>query len=85
MVRTDDVPSACSWIEIGDVLEVAEKAFERPPETLRGVARELIRGAYKLKDRLLLDPGRGKGGECVGDRAEWTRATDSPLSSWEKG
>jgi purine-binding chemotaxis protein CheW len=40
--------------EIGDVLEVEEATFERPPETLKGVARELIRGAYKLADRLLL-------------------------------
>ena len=36
------------------MLEVPEKAFERPPETLQGTARELIRGAYKLEDRLLL-------------------------------
>jgi purine-binding chemotaxis protein CheW len=28
--------------------------FESPPETLRGGARQLIRGAYKMKDRLLL-------------------------------
>lgn len=40
--------------EIGDVLEVEDETFEAPPETLQGVARELIRGAYKLKDRLLL-------------------------------
>jgi len=40
--------------EIGDVLEVEDQTFEAPPETLQGVARELIRGAYKLKDRLLL-------------------------------
>jgi purine-binding chemotaxis protein CheW len=40
--------------EIGDVLQVPEAAFERPPETLRGVARDLIRGAYKLDGRLLL-------------------------------
>jgi purine-binding chemotaxis protein CheW len=40
--------------EIGDVLEVSDKVFERPPETLEGTARELIRGAYKLEDRLLL-------------------------------
>jgi purine-binding chemotaxis protein CheW len=39
---------------IGDVLEVEDSAFERPPETLRGPARELIRGAYKLDERLLL-------------------------------
>ncbi|MFQ5692110.1 MAG: chemotaxis protein CheW, partial [Nitrospinota bacterium] len=40
--------------EIGDVLEVQEETFEPPPETLKGVARELIRGTYKLEDRLLL-------------------------------
>jgi purine-binding chemotaxis protein CheW len=40
--------------EIGDVLEVDEQLFEQPPETLSGVARELIRGAYKLKGHLLL-------------------------------
>jgi purine-binding chemotaxis protein CheW len=40
--------------EIGDVLEVGEDDFERPPDTLQGEARELIRGTYKLKDKLLL-------------------------------
>jgi methyl-accepting chemotaxis protein/chemotaxis signal transduction protein len=40
--------------EIDDVLEAEPGAFERPPETLRGAARDLIRGAYKLRDRLLL-------------------------------
>lgn len=40
--------------EIGDVLDVTEEKFERPPETLRGPARDLIQGAYKLDDRLLL-------------------------------
>jgi purine-binding chemotaxis protein CheW len=40
--------------EIGDVLEVEDETFEAPPETLQGEAREMIRGVYKLKDRLLL-------------------------------
>lgn len=40
--------------EIGDVLDVDGDTFEAPPETLRGVARELIRGAHKLDDHLLL-------------------------------
>jgi purine-binding chemotaxis protein CheW len=39
---------------IGDVVEVSEEAFEEPPDTLTGIARELIRGAYKLDDALLL-------------------------------
>ena len=39
---------------MGDVVDVDERDFELPPETLRGRARELIRGAYKLDDGLLL-------------------------------
>jgi purine-binding chemotaxis protein CheW len=54
VVRTEDGAVSLLVDEIGDVLEVSEKLFERPPETLQGIARELIRGAYKLKDRLLL-------------------------------
>ena len=54
VVGTDDGAVSLLVDEIGDVLKVPESAFERPPETLTGVARELIRGAYKLEDRLLL-------------------------------
>ena len=39
---------------VGDVLDVPEQSFEPPPETLRGAARALIRGAYKLEHGLLL-------------------------------
>lgn len=39
---------------IGDVVDVDESTFEGPPETLDGVARELIVGAYKLEGKLLL-------------------------------
>jgi purine-binding chemotaxis protein CheW len=54
VVQTDDGAISLLVDEIGDVLEVSEALFERPPETLRGAARELIRGAYKLQDRLML-------------------------------
>ncbi len=54
VVRTGDGVVSLLVDEIGDVLEVDEDAFERPPETLQGVARELIQGTYKLKDHLLL-------------------------------
>lgn len=54
VVQTDDGAVSLLVDEIGDVLEVPEKAFERPPETLQGTARDLIRGAYKLDGRLLL-------------------------------
>lgn len=40
--------------EVGDVVNVADDLFEPAPETLEGVARELIVGAYKLEDQLLL-------------------------------
>ena len=40
--------------EIGDVIEVAAEALETPPETLQGVAREVIEGVYKMPDHLLL-------------------------------
>jgi purine-binding chemotaxis protein CheW len=54
VIQTDDGAVSLLVDEIGDVLEVPEEAFERPPEALRGTARELIRGAYKLDGRLLL-------------------------------
>jgi purine-binding chemotaxis protein CheW len=54
VVQTDDGAVSLLVDEIGEVLEVPEAAFERPPETLRGPARELVRGAYKLDGRLLL-------------------------------
>ena len=54
VVRNGDEAVSLLVDEIGDVLEVEDETFEAPPETLQGVARELIRGAYKLKERLLL-------------------------------
>jgi purine-binding chemotaxis protein CheW len=53
-VQTDDGAVSLLVDEIGDVLSVADNLFERPPETLKGDARELIRGAYKLDGKLLL-------------------------------
>ena len=54
VVRSGEEAVSLLVDEIGDALEVEHDAFERPPETLQGEARQLIRGAYKLKDRLLL-------------------------------
>ncbi|MDX1945368.1 MAG: chemotaxis protein CheW [Pirellulaceae bacterium] len=39
---------------IGDVVEVDDELFEPPPATVHKNVRGLIRGAYKLSDRLLL-------------------------------
>lgn len=54
VVRTEDGVVSLLVDEIGDVIEVQEEGFERPPENLKGASRDLIRGAYKLKDRLLI-------------------------------
>jgi purine-binding chemotaxis protein CheW len=54
VVRSDDGAVSMLVDEIGDVQEVDGDTFEPAPHTLRGEARKLIRGAYKLKDRLLL-------------------------------
>ena len=51
--RHDD--AVCLLVDaIGDVVEPDEDTFEPPPETVTGIARELIRGAYKLDEGLLL-------------------------------
>lgn len=54
VVRTDDGTISLLVDAIGDVVEVPPETFEVVPETLGGVARELIAGTYKLPDRLLL-------------------------------
>jgi purine-binding chemotaxis protein CheW len=54
VVRTSDGVVSLLVDEIGDVVEVAEAQFEQAPDTLAGPTRDLVRGVYKLKDRLLL-------------------------------
>jgi len=54
VVRTEDGAVSFLVDEIGDVLETDEEQFERPPETLQGQARDLVRGVYKLEERLML-------------------------------
>jgi purine-binding chemotaxis protein CheW len=41
--------------QIGDVVVVETDRRDAPPLTLKGAARELIRGAYQLPNRLLLE------------------------------
>jgi purine-binding chemotaxis protein CheW len=54
VVRTDDGVVSLLVDEIGEVVEVDEDSFERPPPTLEGVARDLVRGVYKQQGSLLL-------------------------------
>ena len=41
--------------EIGDVVRVTESSREGAPETVHGIARQLIHGVFPLRDRLLLE------------------------------
>ena len=53
ILYTDDGCTSLLVDDVGEVLEVDETTFEPPPETLQGRPRELIRGAYKLENRLM--------------------------------
>jgi purine-binding chemotaxis protein CheW len=66
--------------EIGEVVAVNEAQFEASPDTLRGQARQLIDGVYKLKDRLMhvLSLERAvnvPSAEGSGETTEWRPAT----------
>jgi purine-binding chemotaxis protein CheW len=54
VVRVDNESVSLLVDAIGDVVEVSEAQFEEPPQTVSGVGRELIRGAYKLDAGLVL-------------------------------
>ncbi len=54
VVRTEDGVVSLLVDEIGDVLEVSEDTYERPPETIPIEVRKLVLGVYKLESRLLL-------------------------------
>ena len=54
VVRTGGGAVSLLVDEIGDVVEVDGDTFEQPPDNVDAAARELLKGVYKLKDRLLL-------------------------------
>jgi hypothetical protein len=54
VIRTADGAVSLLVDEIGDVLDMDAANYERPPQNLDAAAREIIRGVYKMKDRLLL-------------------------------
>jgi purine-binding chemotaxis protein CheW len=53
VVRCEDGVVSLLVDEIGDVVCVSDGEFEPSPDTLQGEARQLIRGVFKLKQRLL--------------------------------
>lgn len=54
VVRTEEGVVSLLVDAIADVLEVPEEEFESPPDTIDEITRELVRGIYKLQDKLLL-------------------------------
>jgi purine-binding chemotaxis protein CheW len=54
VIRTDDGAVSLLVDEIGDVLELDDREFERPPETIPAVIRELVAGICRLTDHLLI-------------------------------
>lgn len=54
VVRTTDGVVSLLVDDIGDVLELDERSFERVPETLTGSIRDHVRGVYKIDGSLLL-------------------------------
>ena len=72
VVRSEDGAVSLLVDEIGDVAEVEESTFERPPETLTGPVRAMIVGVYKLDGRLLHVLDKEKACQ-VGEMAEATR------------
>ncbi len=54
VIRLAGEPVALLVDSIGSVVDVGTEQFEPPPDTLTGPTRDLILGAYKLTDRLLL-------------------------------
>jgi purine-binding chemotaxis protein CheW len=54
LIKSDDAAISLLVDQIGDVQNFDEENFEAAPETLQGVSRQLIRGAYKMKDQILL-------------------------------
>jgi purine-binding chemotaxis protein CheW len=53
VIRAADGAVSLLVDEIDDVVEAGDETFERPPDTLPGKAREMIRGVHKLDGRLM--------------------------------
>jgi purine-binding chemotaxis protein CheW len=53
VIRSADGAVSLLVDEIGDVVEVTDESFERPPETLHGKVRDVILGVHKLEKHLM--------------------------------
>ena len=69
VVRSEDGAVSLLVDEIGDVVEVDDSTFERPPETLRGAVRLIVTGVHKLNNRLMLVLDTAKACDMTADAA----------------
>jgi purine-binding chemotaxis protein CheW len=53
VIRASDGAVSLLVDEIDDVVEAGDETFERPPDTLPGKARAMIRGVHKLEGHLM--------------------------------
>ena len=74
VVRTDDGPVSFLIDRVGDVLEVPRGRCEPPPETIQGIARELIREVCKLDGQVLLLLDTDKAADVHADTGMYGRA-----------
>lgn len=54
ILRGDGEPVSLLVDRIGEVVDLDDEAFEKPPDTLAAPARELVVGTFKLAGRLML-------------------------------
>jgi len=80
VVSTADGAVSLLVDEIGDVLDMDASSYELPPDNLDSAARELIRGVYKMKDRLMLVLDTEKAIEVDGNQASLNQKLDSQTS-----
>ena len=72
VLRREDVLVSLLVDQVGEVIALDDSTFEPVPDTLRGIARELVRGIHKLPCRLLLllDLSKVIAGLAVGPRRQ---------------
>ena len=54
IVRTDDRPMSLLVDEVGDILDLGDRAIEPAPETILPEVHRFLRGIYRLPGRLVL-------------------------------
>ncbi len=69
VLRGDESVVALSVDAVDDVLELDEETFGPPPDTLASHLQQVIKGVYKLQNRLLLvlDADQAVNAEELGD------------------